>query len=232
MSMSTPETRALLRLLAWLSPALPTGGFAYSHGLEWAVEAGYVCDEESLRSWAEDVLKFGAGRSEAILLRCSWRTGCALAHGEAAAEERLADIAALAIAALSCRERRAESLGQGTAFAAATAAWANRAAFALPQNLPYPVALGALAGMHGIGEDLLAAAFLQAFAANLISAAVRLVPLGQKAGLRVLASLEPTIHAVTADTVGAPLSQIGSAAFRSDIAAMRHETQRVRLFLT
>jgi urease accessory protein len=234
MATSSSELAAGLRLLAWLSPGLPTGAFAYSHGLEWAVEAGDITDESTLRSWLEDVLAFGVGRTDAILLRHSWRAGAVLAGRESEAVESLADLAALAIAALPCRERREESLGQGRAFAAAAAAWRNTAAGAtlLPPDLPYPVALGALAGMHKVAEEWTAAGFLQAFAANLISVAVRLVPLGQSAGLRVLSSLEPAIRAVAADTAGAPLSEIGGAAFRSEIAAMRHETQRVRLFRT
>ena len=73
-------------------------------------------------------------------------------------------------------------------------------------------------------------AYLQAFAANLISAAVRLVPLGQTAGLRVLAALEPAIIAVRRCDARCHLDDLGGACFRSDLAAMRHETQYTRLF--
>ena len=77
-----------------------------------------------------------------------------------------------------------------------------------------------------------ALAFLHAFAANLVSSAVRLVPLGQTAGLRTLAALEPVLAGVAADTRHATLDDLGGACFRSDIAAMRHETQYTRLFRT
>ena len=97
-------------------------------------------------------------------------------------------------------------------------------------DLPYAVAVGALAGANGIDEDAACAGLLQAFAANLISAAVRLVPLGQSTGLAVLAALEPDITAITAETRSATLDDLGGACFRSDIAAMRHETQYTRLF--
>ncbi len=211
-------TTKLLHLLAWLSPAFPTGAFAYSHGLEWAVEAGDVTDDESLRNWLNDVLRHGAGRSDTILLRH--------AHRNNADREALRDIAALALAATPSRERRDEALNQGRAFLLAVAPWG----IALPPDLPYAVAVGAAAGLHGIAEDDTAAAYVQTFAANLISAAVRLVPLGQTTGLRVLAALEPTILAVADETAGATLDDIGGCAFRSDLAAMRHETQYTRLF--
>ena len=80
-------------------------------------------------------------------------------------------------------------------------------------------------------RTLTVGAYLQAFAANLISAAVRLVPLGQTAGLRVLAALEPTILQRRRRTPRrATLDDLGGACFRSDLAAMRHETQYTRLF--
>ena len=132
-----------------------------------------------------------------------------------------------AVAIAPSRERRTETLDQGTAFIAAAAPWHPPE---LPERVAYPVAVGALAGRHGIGEDITTAAYLQAFIVNLISAAVRLVPLGQSTGLRVLASLEPTILHVAAESRAATLDDLGGCAFRSDLAAMRHETQYTRLF--
>ncbi len=208
--------RALLHLLAWFSPGFPTGGFAYSHGLEWAVEVGDVADEAGLRAWIEAILLHGAGRSDAILLRA--------AHAAAEDEGRLAAIAELARAAAPARERQMETVAQGTAFAAAAAPWGGSYAGA------YPVAAGALMGREGIDAEHAVLAYLHAFAANLVSAAVRLIPLGQSAGLRVLAALEAAILAAAEETRGAPLDAIGGACFRSDIAAMRHETQYTRLF--
>ena len=55
---------AFLRLQSWLSPAFPTGSYSYSHGLEWAVEAGYVHDRESLVDWLDADLRYGSGRNE------------------------------------------------------------------------------------------------------------------------------------------------------------------------
>ncbi len=215
--MATPA--ALLRLIAWLSPAFPTGAFAYSHGLEWAVESGDVADETTLVSWLTEIIANGTGRADTILLRHAYR-----AHADLAV---LTDIADLAYASASGRERRGESLDQGKAFMLAAAPWGIPAA---PERIPYPVAVGAVAGAHGIPEGATAAGFLQAFTSNLISAAVRLVPLGQTAGLRVLAALEPAILEVAAETTSTTLDDLGGCAFRSDLAAMRHETQYTRLF--
>ncbi len=210
---------SLLRLLAWLSPAFPTGAFTCSHGLEWVVEAGDIRDAGTLREWLTDVVRHGAGRSDCILLRHAHR-----ATREAAV---LSEIAEIAAAATPSRERLAETLGQGTAFLRAACAWGLPI---LPDELPYPVAVGALAGWHHIDENATVTAYLQAFVSNLVSAAVRLVPLGQSDGVQVLASLERVILAIAEDTGTASLEDIGSCAFRSDLAAMRHETQYTRLF--
>lgn len=221
-----PDAPALLRLLTWLSPAFPTGGFACSHGLEWAVEAGDVADEAGLLDWATDVLRHGSGRADAIVLRHAHRAGDAQA---------LADVAELAAAAQPARERQAETLNQGDAFALAAAVWGAPLLDQLRAGgvpIAYPVAVGALARAHGVGEDPAALAFLHAFTGTLVSAAVRLVPLGQTAGLRVLAALEPVLAAVCMETRAATLDDLGGACFRSDIAAMRHETQHTRLFRT
>jgi urease accessory protein len=209
----------LLHLQTWLSPAFPTGAFAYSHGLEWAVETHDISDAATLEAWLTDVIAHGAGRADAILLRLAHRTAGNLAG--------LNEIAALARATAAGRERRHEALAQGAAFQRAASNWA---APDLPNDTPYAVAVGAMAGAHGIDEDTTAAAYLQAFATNLISAAVRLVPLGQTDGLKTLAALEPIILKTAKETKRAGPDDLGGCAFHSDIAAMRHETQYTRLF--
>ena len=210
-------------LLTWLSPAFPTGAYAYSHGLEWAIEARDVTDEATTATWLADVLAYGAGRSDAILLRHAYRARTA---------SELADVAALAFAAQPCAERRLETLAQGTAFALAAAIWGAPLLAAQPGQVAYPVALGALAAAHDVTEDDATLGLLHAFAANLVSSAVRLVPLGQTAGLRILARLAPLLASVAQDTAAATPDDLGSVCFRSDIAAMRHETQYTRLFRT
>jgi urease accessory protein len=217
MTTDTLTGTSLLRLLAWMSPAFPTGGFAYSHGLEWAVQAGEVRDADTLLLWLSDILHHGSAANDAILLRH--------AHHAAGDPGALRDLGELALALASSRERREETLNQGLAFGLAVGVWRDPIAAAA-----YPVAVGSAAGAHGIGVEAAATAFLQAVMANLTSAAVRLVPLGQTAGLRVLAELEPEILATVARSRDATLDHIGGCAFRSDLAAMHHETQHTRLF--
>lgn len=220
--MSSPAT---LRLLAWLSPAFPTGGFAYSHGIEWAIQAGDITGQASLLDWLETLLRHGSGRSDAILLRH--------AHRAAANLDQLADLTELALATAPAAERRAEAIHQGNAFIAAATAWHPTMLQALAErvgDIPHAIAVGAMTGAHGVTENDATAAYLQAFAASLISAAVRIIPLGQSTGLSVLAALEPTLLAITEQTRNATLDDLGTACLRSDLAAQHHETQYTRLF--
>ena len=223
--MTTITAEALLRLLTWLSPAFPTGGFAYSHGLEWAIEAGDAGSEGALLAWLDDTIRCGSGRSDAILLRHAWR---------APDIDALCGVAELAAAIATCRERQEETLAQGDAFCRAAAAWHHPALDALQarmgERVAYPVAVGALAAAHGVPEDATCQAYLHAVTGNFVSAGVRLVPLGQNAGLRVLAALQGVILEVAAATAHATLDDVGGTCLRADIAAMRHETQYTRLF--
>jgi len=218
----TTDPTKLLRLMACLSPAFPTGAYAYSHVLEWAVETGDITDGPSLELWLADLLRHGSGRNDAILARC--------AHRAAQDRTAIAEIAEMALAICAGLERQGETIGQGIAFLLAARHWAPTDFLAGLGEIAYPVAVGALAGVHDISEDDLAGALLQAFASNLISAAVRLVPLGQTTGLAVLAALEPVIIATAAETSGAGLDDLGGFAFRADLASLRHETQYTRLF--
>lgn len=222
------SSQTLARLMLWLSPAYPVGGFSYSHGLEWTVEAGIVKDAATVGDWIEDVLVHGAGRTDAILLGEAWRalTAQDVPRFDAAAE--------LAAALVPSAERRLETLAQGTAFLAATlAAWPKPKLAKLAENgrqIAYPIAVGACAAVHGLPLVETAHAFIQAFAATLVSAGVRLIPLGQSDGLRVLARLEPLVARVVAAALAAPLDDVGGAAISVDISSMRHETQYTRLF--
>lgn len=213
-----------LKLLTWLSPAFPTGGFAYSHGIEWAVETGDAKSTAGIVAWICDILEEGSGRTDAILLRH--------AHRAAADGAALADIAALAAALPGCRERHLETTAQGNAFLLAAGAWPHPVLAQLTGDIAYPAAVGAVAASHGIAEDRATLGFLHTFAANLVSAAVRIIPLGQQAGLRILAALEPVLVAVCDSSRDLTLDDIGSSAIRADLAAMHHETQYTRLFRT
>ena len=217
---ATVMTEARYRLMTWLSPAYPVGAFSYSHGLEHAVEAGLVTDRASLSDWIEDCLRHGAGRSDAIIAAHAWRADDPVAR---------ADLAELAMALQPSRERLLETEAQGAAFQLVTSAvWPSEAIDAAP--LPYPVAVGVAARSHAVPLDEMLQAYLWAFAANLVSAGVRLVPLGQTDGQRVQAGLMRAVLEITREAETSDLDDIGGCALRAEIAAMHHETQHVRLF--
>lgn len=223
------ENKALYRLMAWLSPSYPVGAFSYSSGIEWAVEAGDIADAATLKDWLATMMSQGGGFCDAVFL----------VHAHRAASDRddkaLRDIAELAAAFAPSKERHLETTAQGRAFVEATrAAWHCAALDFLADvwdgPIAYPVAVGVAAAGHGIALEPALHAFLHAVVANWISAGVRLVPLGQTDGQRVLAALEPVIATTAQRALNASLDDIGSAAFRADLASMRHETQYTRLF--
>ncbi len=187
------------------------------------MEAGDVGNEAELVAWIEDILEYGALWSDAILLR----------HACQAAPEALSGLAELAMAMAPSLERRLETSAQGAAFREAAKPWPALWLENWPDSpLPYPVAIGILAAAQSIAEEDAVLAFLHAGAANLISAAMRLIPLGQSAGLRAQAMLETTIVKIARQTKTATLEDLGGFCQRADIASMRHETQYTRLFRT
>jgi urease accessory protein len=225
----TSEAAALYRLMAWLSPAYPVGAFAYSGGIEWAVEAGDITDAPSLQRWLTATIGNGGGFCDAAIFVHAYR---ATAGSD---DQALRDAAELAAALAPSKERFLETTAQGRAFINATqAAWPcatlSRLAATWDGPLAYPVAVGMAAAGHDIPLQGALTAFLHAVAANLVSAGVRLIPLGQTDGQRVLASLEPVIATTASRALGSALDDIGGATFRADIASMRHERQYTRLF--
>lgn len=208
--------------MAWLSPAFPTGGFSYSHGLERAVHDSLIGNASDLRDWLSALVEVGSGWNDAVLFAESWRR----VHDDG----DLAEIAELAAALAGSRERHMETMLQGAAFRTATSAWPHPAIERLPADCPYCVAVGAVAGAHGVPLRDALGAFLQAFASNLVQAAIRLSIIGQTDATRLVAALEPLILTVATRAGTSTLDDLGSATFMSDIVAMRHETQYSRLF--
>jgi urease accessory protein len=212
-----------------MSPAYPVGAFSYSSGLEWAVEAGDVRDAATLASWLTTLTRRGSVFCDATLFCHAHR---AAAAGDGAA---LAAAAELAAALAGSRERFLETTAQGQAFLRITqAAWAtpalDRLAAVWDGPLAYPVAVAAACAGHGIALGPALNAFLHGVVSNHVSAGVRLVPLGQTDGQRVLAALEAPIAQAAERARTTALDDIGVAALRADIASMRHETQYTRLF--
>lgn len=241
---------ALFDLLSWMSPAWPIGAFAHSSGLEWAVKVGHVSDRASTETWIADLIDHGALWNDAVIFVHAYR---------ADDHDRLTEIAELAVATLTSRERHLEATAQGAAFrkiAISTACTPAKAGVQFDggpgprpspgyeallagiddDDLTYPVAAACLFAGHGIPIAQALTAFLHGAAANLVSAAQRLVPLGQTDGQLVLRALRQPILAATARAEalpnGDPFDAMASACLSADIACMAHETQYTRLFRT
>ncbi|MFO6462824.1 urease accessory protein UreF [Jannaschia sp. KMU-145] len=208
----------ILTLTQWLSPAYPVGAFAYSHGLEAAIADGTVTDAGRLTDWATGVLEHGAGRADATFL--------AAAHHADAADIPGIDATARAFAASAERLRETELMG--AAFCEITAAlWPGDL-----DGLTYPVALGRATRLAALPPILAAQMALQAFVGNLAAVGMRLIPLGQTDGQRILRDLAPACARIATETAGGDLATLRSTAFLSDIASMRHETLSPRIFRT
>ena len=270
--MKTAMADPLYRLLAWLSPAYPIGAFSYSHGVETAVEGGFIKDRASLVTWLESVLLLGTGVVDGALFVATWRTADAEdwtsfdAIAERAAAWRAAREAdwpafdAVAERAAAWRAAEAEDWPAFDAIAERAAAWRGTSEMALESRQqggsflsmtrnawPHPaldsvhvrlggelslaVAVALAAAAHGIALERALEGYLHAFTANLISAAVRTVPLGQSDGQIALAALEPAVRqaAEAAIAIGS-LDDVGTATPLLDWCSLRHETQYTRLF--
>ena len=212
------STKALLTLTQWMSSGFPVSAYAYSHGLERVIDRGDLKDAEGLLLWLADLLNHGSGYSDGLLLAASYR----------ARAEDIADIDATARAFAASSERLSETVDQGTAFTRTVDdIWALDIG-----PLTYPVAVGRAACLKNLPLDVTLGIFLQAFVANLTSAAVRLIPLGQTEGQTVLANLAPVIEGCAEKALCGELDDLSSSCFALDIAAMHHETQYSKVFRT
>ena len=215
----------LYRLLSWLSPSYPVGAFSYSHSLEYAVETGRVATADDVSEWVSTVLMQGTGRVDGVLFREAYS-----AVGEAN-WDHLDEIADLGNAFQATSEFALETRAQGNAFIKATlAAWPADAISRIEAGAVYPVAVAVACAAHDIALKTALHGYFHAFVANFISAAVRLVPLGQTDGQLAIAALEDAVSQAQDQALTIPLDDISSAAPLIDLASMHHETQYTRLF--
>jgi len=225
MRMNTDED--LYRLMSWLSPAFPVGAYSFSHGLESAVENHLTADADSSLEWITDLITHGDGQADLVFLIAAWQA----AHDA----ERLQEIHELALAFQPAAEILLETTAQGQAFLkTAAAAWPCASIANLQQvadDAPaYPVAVGVVARGHGVALQATATAYAHAFIANLVSAAQRLIPLGQTDAQKITAALLARTADAVSKAFATPLQRVTSSCIMADIAAMRHETQYTRLF--
>jgi urease accessory protein len=220
------DAPALLRLLQLASPALPVGAYAYSQGLEWAVEAGWVTDEATLGRWLDEQLTESFGRVDLPILS---RLHRAAREGDDAELRRWSREL---VARRETRELVADDRDRGRALArllrdlgvGAAALWADR------DDAPFAAlaALAATAWNVPLEPALHAHAF--GWLENQVLAGVKLIPLGQVAGQRLLLTLTPRIPAVVAAALALDDDDIGGTLPILAIASSLHETQYTRLF--
>ncbi len=213
---------ALLRLLAWMSPAFPVGAFSYSGGLETAVNDRRLATAHDLRDWIGLLLHRGTLWNDAVLLAHAWRC-----HDDA---HELAELAALAQALAGSAERYRETVLLGDAFMDAATAWPHDVFDRLKKGTPYPISVGAISAAHGVAIEDTLAAYLHSGVSQFISAGIRLGVAGQKDGVAILAHLETDIASVADRAAASTLDDLGSATILADTASMRHEIQQTRLF--
>ena len=213
----------LLKLMSWLSPVFPIGGFAYSAGLEQAVQSGHVEDQTSLAGWIRVQITQGAQWNDAVLL--------AEAHRCLADKPKLEELTDLCLALCVGQQRLDETRGQGTSFIQAVSHWVGTEHFP-DRNTPLPVAIGIAAAVEGLDIRLTAGAYLHAFVSNQLQCAIRLSVTGQDGAAKILAGLEPVVETTADRAAASTLEDLGAAAFIADIASMNHETLEPRLFLS
>lgn len=220
--------RELLLLSTWLSPSFPVGAFSYSHGLENVIVTGAVKDGATLKVWIAALAERGSGWSDAVLLAEAWRAA------SSSDLDRFGAVSELALAMAPAAERLLETRNLGMAFfEAVTAGWPDplfERFNGTEAGMAYPIAIGAASAVHGLPLEITLAGYLNGFISNLISVAVRLVPLGQTTGLKVLGQLQPLALATAERAVVSSLDDLGSTTILSDVAAMRHETLQSRVF--
>ena len=216
---ATPTEKSILTLSQWISPSYPVGSFTYSHGLEALVDLRWLSSAENLQDWLFNMLNYGAVRTDALFLAAAYNCK----SGEALMEMNMK-----ARALASSQERLLEMDELGKAFKSVTeAVWPIEI-----DDVIYPIAIGFCANAEAIELNLTASLYLQAYISNLVSAAQRLMPLGQTDAQKIIKKLSPICLQVVDETKDGNLDDIYSSVFISDIAAMKHETQVSRIFKT
>ena len=228
---------ALLSLLRLTSSSLPVGSFAYSQGMEYAVERGWISDEASARAWITGLLRHSQAFQDMPLLLRLYR---AWESGNAAELQRWN---ARLLAAREARELRTEELNVGMALArllvdlgvTRAGATSSGQVAMMTDGVPPPgyLAMFALACVEwNIPPRDAVCGYLWSWCQNQVTAAIKLVPLGQTAGQRILQTLIESIPAAADQAFALEDEDIGFTAPGLALASARHEGQYTRLFLS
>jgi len=222
----------LPRLLQLSSPTLPVGAFSYSQGLEWAAENGFVVDEPSAHAWISGVLHGTVASWDApyvAALMRSWRTA------------DLADVATLNehfVASRETRELRSECVQMGQAMVESLRDWPGYptewldrlTALSTAERLAYPTCWTSAAVCANVPCLDGVTAYVWGWLENIVMAAIKAVPLGQRAGQRILLALGSHIPDVAVAAIGSPTGQCSNFLPGYTLASMHHEHQYTRLF--
>ena len=220
------QIQSLLSALHLASPALPVGGFAYSQGLEQAIEDRWVTQVEQAYVWIRDVLLLNLARQELPLWLVCHRAVMQLDWSALATANQ--ELYALRETA----EFRLESVQMGHSMTKLFAQWPQGAALnALSIELwTYPASYAALAAISGVDETMASTAYLWSWVENQVLAAVKIIPLGQIDGQKLLHRLKGDVERATEIARSTDPAHAGSAAFGLAVASARHESQYSRLF--
>jgi urease accessory protein len=219
----------LVRLLQLASPALPIGAYSYSQGLEWAVESGAVRDAASAQIWIGDLLELVIAQGEAAV---AWRLLAAVQSGDC---ESFVEWNAWFRASRETAELRAETEQTGGSLAKLLQDLEMldaRATEALPALAPItlPAAYALAARAFAVPADAALTGYVWTWLENQVLAAIKLVPLGQVAGQRLLIALGERIPSVVAIAMALDDADLSTFAPGLCLASVRHETQYSRLF--
>jgi urease accessory protein len=218
---------ALLNLLQLTNSALPVGAYSYSEGLETLVDAGKIQDEQSLNYWLVQELYCGAIRLDAAVMVRAYRA------------VKLGDIEALnywnawVSAARETEELREQSWQMGRALVRLLQQLQPellRTIDACGQPCNYAIAFAIAATHWQISEQASLLGYLHSWATNIVSAGIKLIPLGQTAGQQLLLNLHPNIVRATAEILSLDDDNLSSCSWGLALASMAHESQYTRLF--
>ncbi len=221
-----PTNAALLKLLQLASPTLPIGAYSYSEGLETLVDAAKITSASSLDHWLRQELRYGAIRVESSVMIRAYHA--ALAEDFSA----LTDWNHWLSATRETEELRSQSWQMG------------RSLLRLVQDLEadeitsrllqdecnFAIAFGTIAAQWQIDEQSASLGYLHSWATNLISAGIKLIPLGQTAGQRLLLELSEAFEQATQEVLTLPDHDLSSCGWGLSLASMNHETLYSRLF--
>ena len=219
----------LQTVLTWFSPSYPIGSYAYSHGLEYAVEEGLVKDPQTLLGWIRDLLFFGTGYNDSIIINSIY---------DSVANDNCVEfdyISQIANAIKPTKEIALESYQQGVSFKnilmdvysnSNLTFYLNR----LDDCITYPSVVGVAGGIFEVEKKLLLHSYLHAFTSNILSAALRIMPIGQTEIQKIIFQMKGNVEEMTNKSLGLSLSDLGSSVFISDWASSKHQNQYTRLF--